>query len=90
MKKHATKSKPKPTERQHAEGCRRPSYGSAFSAWQELHLWLINERRIAAERCRRDPEHVGFRGECVALRAVVKKVNTMKWELRGLNEKHLP
>jgi hypothetical protein len=39
---------------------------------------VLRELREARRRCVEAPDHVGFRGEVVALRAVLRKVNEMK------------
>jgi hypothetical protein len=54
-----------------------------MKAWRELRTWVLRELRAARRRCAEAPDHVGFRGEVVALRAVLRKVNQMKKEMKG-------
>lgn len=54
-----------------------------MKAWRELHTWLLRDLRDARRRSALVPEHVGFRGEVVALRRVLRKVNQMKKEMKA-------
>ena len=51
-------------------------------AWQELHVWLLQERKAASLRSKQEPDHLGFRGELLTLRKAIKKVNRMKVDVR--------
>jgi len=50
-------------------------------AWHGLHTWLLQQRKEALLKAKREPDHLGYRGELLTLRNVIKKVNRMKLDL---------
>ena len=53
------------------------------AAWQELHVWLLHERKEALQKAKQEPDHLGFLGELLTLRKMIKKVNRIKADLRA-------